>query len=177
MKKFIAVLVTVVLLLVALIVAVLIGSNMVAYSADIPDEDLLAVDSAYAQAVLIGNNGLEVTPTDAYHLTDVSGNETYTCVEFSYDSGESAGWMVIDLTTYEPTVYSTYKQSPFYEYKDSTIIYSGGFDFAIVQPDSETVLDGLREEIVPIEDVQSDARAGLKVLTLREREAKLAEIS
>ena len=171
---------TVVLLIVALIVvatAVLIGSNMVAYSAEVQDEDLLAVDSAYAQAVIFENNGLEVTLTDAYHLTDVSGNETYTCVEFSYDDGAGIGWMVIDLTTYESTVYSTYKQSPFYEYKDSTIIYSGGFDFAIVQPDGETALDGLREEIVPIEDVQSDERLGTEVLTLAERKAKLAEIS
>ncbi|MCD7889389.1 MAG: hypothetical protein LUG23_05695 [Oscillospiraceae bacterium] len=127
--------------------------------------------------MIFENNGLEIMPTDAYHLTDVSGNETYTCVEFSYDSGKSVGWMMIDLTTYEPTVYSTYKQSPFYEYKDSTIIYSGGFDYAIVQPDGETALDGLREEIVPIEDVQSDARAGAKVLTLSEREVKLAELS
>ncbi|MCD7784069.1 MAG: hypothetical protein LUH18_00540 [Oscillospiraceae bacterium] len=169
MKRFVGLLVA---------VAVIFGVSAVAvFSAGVSDEDLLAVDSAYAQAVLLENNGLEVTPTDAYHLTDVSGNETYTCVEFSYDSGKSVGWMVIDLTTYEPTVYSTYKQSPFYEYKSETIIYSGGFDFAIVQPDGETVLDGLREEIVPLEDVQSDARAGAKVLTLVEREAKLAELS
>ncbi len=169
MKRFIGLLVAVATLLAVSAVAV--------FSAGVSDEDLLTVDCAYAQAMVLENNGLEVTPTDAYHLTDVSGNETYTCVEFSYDSGESVGWMVIDLTTYEPTVYSTQKQSPFYEYKDSTIIYSGGFDFAIVQPDGKTALDGLREEIVPIEDVQSDARAGTKVLTLAEREAKLEEIS
>ncbi|MCD8007061.1 MAG: hypothetical protein LUF29_08895 [Oscillospiraceae bacterium] len=169
MKRFIGLLVA---------VAVIFGVSAVAvFSADVSDEDLLVVDSAYAQAVVLENNGLEVTPTDAYHLTDVSGNETYTCVEFEYDDGGSVGWMVIDLTTYNPTIYSTQKQSPFYEYKDSTIIYSGGFDFAIVQPDGETALDGLREEIVPIEDVQSDARAGLEVLSLREREAKLSELN
>ncbi len=169
MKKVIVVLVAVAALLAVSAVAV--------FSAEVSDEDLLAVDSAYAQAVIFENNGLEVTPTDAYHLSDVSGNETYTCVEFSYDDGASVGWMVIDLTTYKPTIYSTYKQSPFYEYKDNTIIYSGGFDFAIVQPDGETALDGLREEIVPIEDVQSDERLGAEVLTLAERKAKLAELS
>ena len=53
---------------------------------------------------------------------DVSGNDSYTCVEFDVSSG-AKGFGIIDLSTYDVVMYALDATMPFT--RTDTIVYNG----------------------------------------------------
>lgn len=124
--------------------------------------DMVETDIERVSSVIKDHHGITIIPTDAYHLIDTAGNPTYTCVEFIHDGGKD-GFGIVDLCTYEVTLYSLDVKPPFS--KDSPIIYSGLFDFAIVQDDGQSAVDVNTGKTVKTMDLQSSQRRNMSVLT------------
>ena len=55
-------------------------------------------DADYMAMVILNNSNVEVMPTSTYTLLDVSGNNSYVCVEFDVSIG-TKGFGIIDLST------------------------------------------------------------------------------
>lgn len=96
-------------------------------------------DADYMAMVILNNSNVEVAPTDTYNILDVSGNDSYVCVEFDVPSG-TKGFGIIDLSTYDVVMYVLDATVPFT--RTDTIVYNGFLRFAAINEDgSATVLD------------------------------------
>ena len=135
-------------------------------SQDATLREAFMLDEEFVSARIMENHGIAITPTASYHLFDTSGNATYTCVEFMYNS-DDVGYGIIDLCSYELVLYSLDK-TPVFDETD-LVIYSGTLDFATIYDDGKTAMDILTQEVIDIETVQDDTRDGMSVKSLAER--------
>lgn len=136
-------------------------------------QDPLDIDEEFVYCKILEYHGIEITPTVSYYLYDTSGNATYTCVEFIH-ADNIPGYAIIDLCSYELTIYSL-ENEPVFEESDS-VIYSGFLDAAVIQEDGKTATDLLTEEEVDIAILQSTSRDGLNVTSISERERLINEL-
>ena len=133
--------------------------------------EALTLDEQFVTAKIKENHGITVTPTVSYHLLDTSWNPTYTCVEFSYENN-NIGYGILDLCSYELVLYSLDKL-PIFDETD-VVIYSGTLDFAAIQSGRNTAVDLLTQQTVSVDSIQNDARDGLVVKNISERQACIA---
>lgn len=155
-------------------VIMLLSLSVPAFAADIEMEpgaissEALTLDEQFVAAKIKENHGITITPTVSYHLLDTSGNPTYTCVEFSYEN-VNVGYGILDLCSYELVLYSLDKL-PIFDETD-VVIYSGTLDFAAIQSGRNTAVDLLTQQTVSVDSIQNDARNGLVVKNIAERQA------
>lgn len=140
------------------------------------DKDRLT-DADYMALVILNNSNVKVTPTDAYKILDVSGNDSYTCVEFDVSSG-AKGFGIIDLSTYDVVMYALDATVPFT--RTDTIVYNGYLRFATINQDNTaTILDSNTE--IAKDELYDTSRNGLTLATESmkaekiQRESGLAE--
>lgn len=163
---------------VLLSIVMLMSVSMTAFAAETEDSfstadvATLSIDKDLVVSKIRENHGFVVTPTDAYYLFDTSGNPTYSCVEFSCPNGND-GYAIIDLSTYDLTLYSIEMRPPFNH--NNKVIYSGLLDFAIVQNDNAHVFDVNSERTIDINAVKSSTRDNVVVLDPKTREAIVSE--
>lgn len=118
-------------------------------------------DADYMAMVILNNSNVEVTPTDTYELLDVSGNQSYVCVEFDVPGG-AKGFGVIDLYTYDVVMYALDAIMPFT--RNDTIIYNGALRFAAVnEDDTATILDSNTN--ISQDELYDTSREGLTLVT------------
>ena len=118
-------------------------------------------DADYMAMVILNNSNVEVTPTDTYELIDVSGNQSYVCVEFDV-SGGAKGFGIIDLSTYDVVMYALDAKIPFSS--DDTIVYNGFLRFAVINKDSTATV--LNSNLTVSQDALYDTfRTGLTLTT------------
>ena len=108
-----------------------------AYASSITSNETTANDRSYMAMVIHNNSNVEINPTDSYQLEDVSGNQTFTCIEFDV-SGGTKGFGIIDLSSYEVVMYALDATIPFSSYE--RVVYDGSIGFAVINHDNTATI-------------------------------------
>lgn len=125
-------------------------------------------DEEFMALTIFQNSGIKVTPISSFHVLDVSGNPTIVCVEFIH-SGSIRGFGLIDLTTYDVTMYALDAITPF---SSSDIIVSDGvMNFAVVDKSTNTATDVRTKAIVSLNTLLNNSRIGLSIVPEEQRSA------
>lgn len=131
------------------------------------------MEEEYLVYQLFCNHGIHIEPTESYCLKDVSGNESYCCIEFTYGSDE-VGFGVIDLTDYTLTMYSLSSTAPFS--KSDEVICAGPLSFAIVDKSTDSAVVLGSNNIVAVDKLLDDSRATLELIDVETKARIINEL-
>ncbi len=144
------------------------------YSLVIPSYAITAINEAQSndteETLMVytieQNSGVHVIPIISYPVYDVSGKQTYVCVEFIHDNIKGFG--LIDLVDFSVTMYALDGKPMFT--KDDIVLYNGIIDFAIIDQNSHTATICGTDEQVSTNMLINDSRSGLSVMPSLDRE-------
>lgn len=129
-------------------------------------------EEEYIKAYILANHGISVSPTSSYKLLDQSGNETFSCVEFSHGDNQT-GYAIVDLSSYDIIMYSLAKLPPFNQ--NDIVVCGGILNIAVMNDDSTATLIGSNKQIDTF-DLFDNSRDSVDVLSEADRQELIANL-